>query len=552
MRGGLQHKILTGFFTLLAALAATVILFEPLPLKQYYHALTAQEKEESPLPSPLPASPGQAQVSEECRPRRYNLQWWVQEGRETVFLPSKNYNSLSFCDPLRYPGVEGVLSFRGNNYRDSASWGIAEVSQGRLEKVWSVRIGRTDTWTGVGWTGQPAVVKWDEKTRKNMDLYPVKKEKTGLKEVIFGALDSHIYFLDLDTGEWTRPPVKTAGPIKGSVSVDPRGFPLLYVGQGIDTVEGRPVPIGYSIYSLLDRRRLYFINGLDKFALKWWGGFDSNALVHAAADTLLEAGENGLIYLVKLNTSYNPAKKQIALDPRVTRYRYKSSLSRKLGVENSLAVYKNLAYFADNDGLLQCLDLNTLSPVWVRDVADDTDSTIVLEEGGGGVFLYTGCEVDNQGRDGLAYARKINALTGELVWERSYRCLYEEINGGIIGTPLAGKNDLRDLVVFNLAKYGRGRGGKLIALNKSDGSTLWELDFAGYSWSSPAAVYSPDGKGYIIFGDSGGNMYLIDGLKGQVIHKITLEGNIEGSPAVYDNMVVVGTRGCLIYGLRIS
>ena len=44
----------------------------------------------------------------------------------------------------------------------------------------------------------------------------------------------------------------------------------------------------------------------------------------------------------------------------------------------------------------QCVDLNTMKPVWLRDVSDDTNSTTILEETEDGVFLYTACEVDHQ------------------------------------------------------------------------------------------------------------------------------------------------------------
>jgi len=47
-------------------------------------------------------------------------------------------------------------------------------------------------------------------------------------------------------------------------------------------------------------------------------------------------------------------------------------------------------------------------------------------------------------------------------------------------------------------------------------------------------------------------MNLIEGKSGKILDKIPLGGNIEGSPAVYDNMIVVGTRGQQIYGIRIK
>ncbi|MGI5997846.1 MAG: PQQ-binding-like beta-propeller repeat protein [Lutispora sp.] len=190
-------------------------------------------------------------------------------------------------------------------------------------------------------------------------------------------------------------------------------------------------------------------------------------------------------------------------------------------IENSVAVYKNLAYFADNGGWLQCIDLNTLQPVWIKDVTDDTDSTIVIEEEPEGqVVLYTACEVDKQGSIGVSYIRKIDALSGQLI-------------------------------IFNLARCGGFNKGLLIALNKSSGDEVWSLELPSYSWSSPVDVYTENGDGYIILCDSAGRMYLIDGMNGTVLDCISLGANIEGSPAVFEDMVVVGTRGQKIFGIKI-
>ncbi len=490
-------------------------------------------------------------ISPSASPAALNFRMWIISGNKAV-ENIQRADALSFDGPLEYAKVQGVTGFRGNNYRDSAAYGTVQVTLEKLTKVWYRPVGRLDTWTGIGWTGQPAIVKWDEGLRQKMNLYPAFKHR-DFKEVIYGALDGKVHFLDLDTGNPTRPPLGAFGPIKGSVSVDPRGIPLLYVGQGIDTVDGRKIPIGYSVYSLINYQKLFFINGLDGYAPKGWGAFDASGLVHAGTDTLIQTGENGLVYTVKLNTSFAPDRNVLTVNPEVVKYRYRCSLSKRLGIESSAAVYRNLAYFGDNDGVLQCLDLNTLKPVWVRCVSDDTDSTVVLEETGDGVFLYTGCEVDKQVYGGHAYLRKIDALTGALLWEKPYACAYNEhTNGGVLGTPVVGKNDIADLVVFSIARCNGPNGGKLAALSKQSGETVWEIPFTRYSWSSPVDVYTPDGKAYIIFCDSGGHMYLIDGRKGVILDKVYLGGNVEGSPAVFENMVVVGTRGMQIWGVRIE
>lgn len=463
-----------------------------------------------------------------------------------------NYN-VNFPNPEDYNSIEGVTTFRGNNYRNSASYGNVEVNENKLEKIWSIKIGYIDTWTGVGWNGQPSIVKWSDDVRSKMNIFKNKRNKNNLKEVIYGTLDGKIYFLDLEDGKRTRNPIDIGFPIKGSVTIDPRGLPLLYCGQGIEKNGGKIGKIGFRIFSLIDQRVLHFINGLDKNSYRYWGAFDSTPLIDSKNDTMYECGENGILYSIKLNTSYDASAGSVSIKPETLKYRYTSPYLKRPGMENSIATYKNLSYFVDNTGYLHCIDLNTLTPLWTRFVTDDTDSTVALEDlGNQNVSLYTACEVDHQKANGYSYVRKINALNGELIWENKYQCTFSETNGGALASPVVGKNDIDNLVIFNIAKAWNKNGGKLIAFDKETGKEIWVINFDRYCWSSPVDIYTKDGKSYIIQCDSGGYMHLIEGNTGEIVDKIPLGGNVEGSPAVYDDMIVVGTRGQQIFGIKIK
>ena len=94
--------------------------------------------------------------------------------------------------------------------------------------------------------------------------------------------------------------------------------------------------------------------------------------------------------------------------------------------------------------------------------------------------------------------------------------------------------------------------GYLIAIDKQTGETRWRYATEAYSWSSPVAVYDDTGKAYVINCDNTGHVYLLDGQTGTLLDKFDAERNIEASPAVYNDMIVVGTRGMKIYGIRIS
>lgn len=468
-----------------------------------------------------------------------------------------NYSlNINMNPPEAYSDLKGVTCFRGNPYRDSASYGFARIEKKKLKKIWEISIGGIDRWTGVGWNGQPAIVKWPYSVQKIMNIKEEKKNKRDLVEVVYGALDGKVYFIDINDGEYTREPITLPGPIKGSVTIDPRGIPLLYVGQGINTVNGKRVETGFRIFNLIDQKLLFYINGIDGFAYRGWPAFDSNSIVDKDSDTLFVCGENGIFYKVKLNTKYNIDKRFLNIAPKIEKYRYRIEGNNYQGIENSVAIYKNLAYFADNGGWIQCVDINNMKPIWIRDVTDDTDSTIVLEGNMDRLVLYTSCEVDKQGSIGYSFIRKIDGLSGELLWEKKYNCHSKlgdsPSNGGALATPVVGKYNLDNIIICNLARYNSINKGLLVALDKENGREVWRIELNNYSWSSPVAVYTEDGKGYIIVCDSAGIMYLIEGRQGKILDRIHLGANVEASPAVFENTIVVGTRGQKIFGIEVE
>jgi len=442
-----------------------------------------------------------------------------------------------------------VTAFRGGNFHDRPYYGSPEIVGEKLAIVWSKDIGRIDKWTGVGWSGQPSIVKWDENMKRIMNLNTDKKDKAGLVEVIYATMDGNIYFLDLDDGSETRGHIDTGNAIKGSVSVDPRGYPLLITGQGIPGNS----PFGFMIYSLINQKVLFFQTGYDPQARILWGANDSTALIDHISDTFVQCAENGIIYTGKLNTLFDREAGAISINPVITKFVYSQPFRGRLGIESSPAAYGNLLYTADNSGFLLCLDLNTMTPVWGRDVTDDTDATIVIEvESCGTPFLYTACEVDIQGWGGFSYMRKINGFTGKLVWEHKIPCAYDaDVNGGALATPVIGKGEIDNLVIFNIAKTYNSNAGKMLAYNKADGELVWELDLINYCWSSPTVVYAKSGKPYIVQCDSAGRVHLIEAKHGSILDTITLNGNVEGSPVIFEDILVIGTRGQKIYGIRV-
>ncbi|MGI6623556.1 MAG: PQQ-binding-like beta-propeller repeat protein [Clostridiaceae bacterium] len=486
------------------------------------------------------------------------MDYWVFENNQPVeYIPK---DEISFGSSEDYADLKGVTAFRGNNYRDTASYGTRTINEKKLEIVWSHETGvikaENSIWPGTGWTGQPLLVNWPEDIRKMMNIKAEYKEK-DLVEVIYPTLDGSIYFLDLETGRPTREKINVGFPMKGTGMVDPRGYPIFYVGMGLNENGDNITEFKYKIFSLIDQTPMYDILGRDPVAFRKWGAFDSSAILDKKTDTLIEAAENGLVYRVKLNTNFDREAGTISVAPQLTKYRYKDSTNIELGIENSPAYYKNYMYFCDNGGIFQCLDLNTLKPVWTYDVGDDTDSSPVIEVTDEGVFVYTANQVDkrsqiSKGREN-ANIRKFNALTGDLIWQKDYSCVYSYyINGGVLGTPLLGKDDISDIIIFTVCFTGTAQDGILVALDKKTGEEVWRRQLDAYSWCSPVAVRSSEGKTYGLFTDFHGLLHLFDPKTGKDLDTVSLGANIESSPAVYDDMIVVGSYAKKIFGIKIK
>ncbi len=462
-----------------------------------------------------------------------------------------------------YTALEGVITFRGNNFRDAPAYGTANITSMELENVWHSSTGALsapdgNAWTGNGWTGQPLIVKWPAETRRVMNMYDWAKQKDNLTEVIYASMDGNVYFLELETGEKTRDTLTLGYTFKGAGALDPRGYPLLYLGAGYNSNRGSSRAF---VVSLIDGKVLFEYGNGDGFALRQWPMFDGSPLVDAETDQLIHPSENGIIYIVKLNTAYDKDAGTISINPTVVKWRYngvRTGGNYWLGMEDSPIVFRGHMIVADNGGNLMCINLNTLQPVWVQDVLDDTNCTPILEFEGDHPYVYISTSFHagwraSAGSTATIPIWKIDAVTGEIVWHTDYQCYtVPDSSGGVQGTIAVGKNQLEDLIFAPVSRTPGGSSGILSAMNKHTGEVVWEQETQMYPWSSPVAVYDSQGKGYVIMGTTGGFLYLFDGLTGEVLAHLDLGSNIEASPAVFNNMLVVGTRNTGIYGVKIK
>ena len=471
---------------------------------------------------------------------------------------------IYFGYPEEYSSLPGVITFRGNNFRDSASYGTANITQKKFGGSWTAGTGSLTApngtfWSGNGWTGQPLIAEWPKETRQIMNMYDWAKEAETLVEVIYPSMDGYIYFYELQTGKATRDALNLGYTFKGTGTLDPRGYPLLCVGSGYDSYKGTSHVF---LVSLIDFSVLYEFGANDGFAHRAWSMYDSAPLIDADTDKLIYCGENGVIYIITLGTEYDEEAGTISVNPtRAAKWRYMSNRFAStgqfwLGFEASPVIWQSHMIVPDNGGNLICLDLNTLTVDWVQDTLDDTNCTPVLEIEDGHPYIYASTSYHLGWRSWMTAdvpVWKIDAETGEIVWQVSYTCYsVEELSGGTQGSIAVGKHNVSDLVYVPIARTPSASGGKLVALDKETGEEVWVMETQVYSWSTPTLVYDQNGDGYILYCTTGHYLYLLDARTGEILDSRNLGGLFEASPAVYGNWLVVGHRNGSIYGIELT
>ena len=555
----------------------------------------------APTATPKPALPEDITVtrSDSANPAQFGFSGAIKVNGKDVDS-FKRSDLLNFGRDNEYSALPGITTFGGNNYRNSFAYGTATITDKRLREQWTKTIGALGNWSGTGWTGQPLIVQWPVETVAVMNVKQSFKDAAlPLTEVIYAAMDGNIYFLDLETGSATRDPINTGFIQKGTACLDPRGYPLLFVGQGIpvDNDEGNPSSY-VRVYSLISGEQIEQFGGFDWFARRKWQAYDGSPMI--SNDTLVYGGENGIFYTVKLNAQFDVAAGTVSIDPDgLIKSRYEGSGysrddttgARWFGMESSVSAFRNYAFFTDNGGRLQCVDLNTMAIKYVVDVTDESDSSVVVEESydDNTIYLYTGSQTRTKGSDlpdgfGYSYQRKINGLTGAIIWEKRWICSTGDASasGGIVATPHVGRGQISNLVIysFSLAAQSNGAtatetqnpeeaaegeateaatqgevlpqinasgtytiGGRIVAYDKATGSIMWSIEQSNDYWASPVVVYDAQGKAYLIQCDRGGYVIMYDASSGIMLNSIDIGSRIDSTPAVFNNLLVVGTRG---------
>jgi len=463
-------------------------------------------------------------------------------------------------DPDYYSAQGGVLTFRGGPLRQNGAYGTVQVEQEQLSVVRAIRTTSLDSkYLGFGYGSQPVIVKWYKNIREMMNINEDFRTKTAMKEVIYPSNDGRIYFIDLEDALYSRSPIEVGFPMQSAASVNPYGYPLLYVGQTVDTIAKQKGIIGLRTYNLIDQTMVGFEPGMNPGAYSEQGAVFSSPLVEASSDTLIYGTKSGMLNTLSMNTSFDLENAKISVAPQLEAYAYKTKLrNAKQGITSSVAAYGDYVFFGDEAGSIQCVDMNTMKCVWAVDMQDSVVASVALEVGEDGeVYLYAGNVVNKRAASKPVRLVKLNALTGEVIWEcqneikgkYASKAAKNGIYAGLMASPLVGKGDIDDLVIFNVNNVVDGKSSYAVvyALDKLTGEEVWSQPLDVASVSSPIAMYEPDGRSYIVMGDDNGTLRLMDGYTGSTISTVNLGSSIQASPAAYGNRVVVGTTGGVLY-----
>lgn len=497
---------------------------------------------------------------------------------KTYSRPAKDLISMPVADEYTTK-LLGVMTFRGDNFRRNGAVGTLEGAPTELRVKWDVEAGSlrgaSQTYYGYGWPGQPAIARWSKQVRRDSNLYETKQSKERLKEVIIAGQDGLIRFLDLDDGSLTRNSIKLGYPMRGTPSLHTTGEPFISVGQFARKMKAKTGRIGLRQYNLYNQKELKLIEGTDgkqHRPLNDIGSFETSALIDRTSDTLITAGSNGAVYLETLDSNFDYNVGVLQISPSVTMMvsRAKGQKNSALtAVESSVAAYDKYIFYADMGGVLRCVDTNTLSPVWAVETGDAVMAAVALDlTDDRELNLYTANMLTNRKKgNGEIQIRRYDALSGREAWCTDigvYKGKKDKDDVGAKASPVIGLHGLDEYVYFTvtgLSEEGREKLGlngeepaALLALEKSSGRVAWVYGLSSRSESSPVAVYDEAGNGWIIQCEQNGTIHMLDGLDGREVHTLKVDGEIEASPAVYNDMMVIGTTGkgtSFVYGIQI-
>ncbi|MEM7324084.1 MAG: PQQ-binding-like beta-propeller repeat protein, partial [Actinomycetota bacterium] len=400
--------------------------------------------------------------------------------------------------------VDGLLTFRGNPTRTYHGSGPVPTNP---EILWERTIGCSNSpvggvakqWCGTGWTGQPAVFPRPA-VHQNTEGDGAGDDGADQAEgadywVAVGAYNRQVNFFDPDNGTDVYPSVATGDIIKGTITIDPDGYPLVYTGSRdnffhIAAIDGN------------QPRELWRLSSIGDEPTLWNNDWDSSAMV--VGGHLFVGGENSRFYVIELNRSYDEDG-LVVVDPEVVFSTagwdadLLAAVGNQVSIENSVAISGTVVYFTNSGGLVQGWDVGGLTEGREPDrvfrywTGDDTDASIVVDGDG---FLYVASEFErgNQRARDLGQVFKLDPSQPDdpLVWSRP---VTTRLGGGVWATPAIH----RDVLIVPTD------GGEVFGFHRDTGDVRWQFELDGPLWSSPVVV-----DDVYIQGDCNGVLHAFD------------------------------------------
>ena len=463
----------------------------------------------------------------------------------TLLPPSTTTTTAPLVrDPDTIPGwtvnqpwgsVNGVTMFRGSPTRTFYGTGPLSPSPTQAWRYPDSAMcssssvgGESKVWCGMGWTGQPVVYERED----------------GVTELIFGAYDRAVHFVDGETGIDLRPKFTTGDIIKGSVTLDPDGYPLIYFGSRDNKLR----------IVALDRDVPEEVWSLNANAVKgiWNNDWDGNPIV--VDDIFYEGGENGWFFAFELNREYLD-NGLVSVDPEMLLAMpgYDDDLISKSGrnvsIESSVVAYEQRVYFANSGGRVVGLDVSDIREGNAPIVFDyyaggDIDATMVVDQEG---FLYVAIEHEPSQMNSVERSR--NEEVGQLIKLDPYTDGEPRLWGVDMTSGTADSGIWATPALHEGLLYVNTHLGDLIVVDTSSGEIIWSDPVGWHSWSSPVVI-----EDTLVVATCTGELrgYSLDNPRSpdRVWTVNVSESCLEATPAVLAGTIYLGSRDGFVRAFR--
>jgi eukaryotic-like serine/threonine-protein kinase len=241
-----------------------------------------------------------------------------------------------------------------------------------------------------------------------------------------------------------------------------------------------------------------------------------------------------LVFLLIFNNISNaqniPPDQSGKLSDFIELPKIKWTFKTKLPIYSSPISSDRIVYFGGLDSILYALDIETGKEIWRFHTKGEIRSNVCIEN----MSLFI------NGGDGYIYA--LDKKNGKLIWK--------------FQTKGEKKYDFADYfhstpIIKNRILYFGSGDGNLYAISSETGALIWQFKSGNIIHSTPVIDLNK-----IFFGSFDGYVYSLNLTSGELIwkfktlgHQYFPIGEVQGSPAVLNNIIYIGARDYNVYAL---